>query len=341
MNDGKKYVVHFAHRSPGIYRSIEELFNTISSMLSKTIKCTESQAPFGNVKLCSVISNMLWARGLSGCDIVHQTGDIHYVLLAVTSKITVLTIHDLRFLEESRGLKRLLFHWFWFQLPCRKVDRVTVISEFTRSRLLELVPVDPLKIRVIPNCVADEFQPSTRTWPQRPRVLLVGSTPNKNLKKVISVLQDASVDWIILGKLDEVQIKFLNRFGVKWEAYHDLSRMEVVSLYQTCDLLCFLSTYEGFGMPILEAQAVRIPVFTSKYEPMSTVAGSGALKVNPMDDEEIRDNFRILLSDSELRKKLVIAGDENVKKYKSKIIAQQYAELYQEVIKEKNISSFS
>ncbi len=325
--------VHYAHRSPGRFHSIEELFGAISGSLPSWVTFRASSAPRGRATPGSILANLRWAWSLKDTDLVHQTGDTHYAVLGIWRCPVVLTIHDLRFLEESRGLKRSLFWWLWLYLPCLRAKRVTVISEFTKTRLLEICRLSPGKVRVIPNCVAPEFSATSRPWPAgRPRVLIVGTTANKNLTRVAEACAGLDVQLCILGNLDEFQRQQLQRGEVNHESYQDLSKAEVVALYQGCDLVCFMSTYEGFGMPILEAQAVGRPVMTSNLAPMNSVAGSGALQVDPFDVNTIRAGLVRLLDDAALREELVRNGFENVKAYSAQSVAGQYAALYGEVL---------
>jgi glycosyltransferase involved in cell wall biosynthesis len=245
----------------------------------------------------------------------------------------MLTIHDLRFIEEAGGIKRFLFWWLWLFLPCLRADRVTVISEFTKSRLLQLCRVNPAKIRVIPNCVSTAFTPAPKPWPtDRPQVLLVGTTDNKNLGRVVDACAGLDVRLVILGRPTEAQQTQLAQSGLEHESHHRLASEAVVALYQSCDLVCFVSTYEGFGMPILEGQAVGRPVLTSNISPMGEVAGEGALKVDPFDVVAIRAGLKRLLDEPDLREVLIEEGFRNVAKYSAKSVAAQYAELYREIV---------
>lgn len=335
--------VRLAQRAPGQFRSIEELFITIARALPEWVKATVATAPCSRANLKSLVANLRWVRSLTDCDLIHQTGDIHYAVLGIWRCPVVLTIHDLRFIEEARGLKRLLFWWWWLYLPCLRANRVTVISEFTKSRLLSICRVKPGKVRVIPNCVSVDFVAQPKPWPastdgHRPplqgkvRVLLVGTTDNKNLTRVVEACSSLDVRLCILGKLTEAQQAQIGKQGVEHQIHQNLSRDEVVALYQSCDLVCFVSTYEGFGMPILEAQAVGRPVLTSDISPMREVAGEGALKVDPFDVSAIRGGLMRLLEDTGLREDLIKEGFLNVAEYSAKAVAAQYAALYCEVL---------
>ena len=134
-------------------------------------------------------------------------------------------------------------------------NRVTVISEFTKNRLVSLLPLAHNKVRVIPDGVAPEFKPAGKHWDlDRPRILLVGTTPNKNLGRTAQACQGLPVTLAILGALDAVQKKDLTERRLDFQGFSGLSMEEVVALYQSCDAVCFVSTYEGFGLPILECR---------------------------------------------------------------------------------------
>lgn len=325
--------VLIASRSPGRFWSIEELFASIARGFPAWVKIAVATAPRDHANPRSIAANLLWASSLKDCDVIHLTGDIHYAVLGIWRCPVVLTIHDLRIIEEARGVRRLLFWWLWFYLPYLRATRVTVISEFTKARLVAFCRVNPDKVRVIPNCVAPEFVPQAKPWPAyAPRLLLAGTTPNKNLERAVMAYAGLDVALVILGCLSDEQRSLLNQAGLTFEEHSGLSRAEIVGLYQSCDLVCFVSTYEGFGMPILEAQAVGRPVLTSNLAPMNAVAGDGALLVDPHDVTAIRAGLLRLLDDASLRKELVRNGFQNVEAYSARSVAAQYAALYREVV---------
>lgn len=325
--------VLMANRSPGRFWSIEELFASIARAFPGWVKHTVATAPRSRADAGSLAANLRWAASLKDCDVIHQTGDIHYAVLGMWRCPVVLTIHDLRFIEEARGLRRLLFWWLWLYLPCLRANRVTVISEFTKSRLLAVCRVNPAKVRVIPNCVAGEFVATAKPWnAAKPCLLLVGTTPNKNLHRIAQACEGLQVRLSILGQLDAGQRAAFEARSIEFESHSNLSKEQVVALYQFCDLVCFVSTYEGFGMPILEAQAAGRPVLTSDVSPMREVAGEGALKVDPFDVDAIRNGIKHLLADAELRTHLIEEGFRNVAGYSAKAVAAQYAALYCEVL---------
>ena len=93
----------------------------------------------------------------------------------------------------------------------------------------------------------------------------------------------------------------------------------------------FASTYEGFGLPILEAQATGRPVVTSNLGSMPEAAGDGALMVDPFSVEAIRAAVTSIMARSDLRSSLIERGLANVRRFQPREIAQQYARIYERV----------
>jgi glycosyltransferase involved in cell wall biosynthesis len=320
-------------RAQGVFFSIEQLFVQIAEAMPAGVWTAVEMAPRGGTSVRALCANLLWAARIKGSDILHITGDIHYVALSLRPNPVVLTLHDLRFYEESTGLRRAIFWWFWIYLPCLWASRITVISDFTRNRLLDACSIRASKVRVIPCCVAPHFIRKDRDWPLgRPRLLQIGTTSNKNLVRVVEACEGLDVHLIVVGHLTERDRHLLSSSDTQWEAYQDLMPHQVADLYAASDLIIFVSTYEGFGLPILEAQAVGRPVITSNISPMSEVAGEGALKVDPFDVDSIRNGLQRLLAHPKLRNELVEKGFENVKQYSATAIAAQYADVYREVV---------
>ena len=119
---------------------------------------------------------------------------------------------------------------------------------------------------------------------------------------------------------------------------HELGRLtdeELVEAYRRCDMVVFASLYEGFGLPILEAQAMGRPVITSNFGAMREAAGDGALLVDPYSVDEIRAAILRIKNEPGLREELVRKGRENAERFRAEAVAERYAEIYRRLKDEK------
>lgn len=230
----------------------------------------------------------LEARRLEA-DIVHITGDIHFSALFMTRRKVVLTIHDNGFLEAYSGWKRWLMKKLWLDWPLRRCDRVVAVSNATKQGILEHSDFPEDQIAVIHSVVPSHFKPRT-VLPTNPKPVLlhIGLAPNKNLRGHAEAIRGLDVLLRIIGEPSEADRTLLKSLGIDWEWKSRLSDDEMQEAYATSDVLLFCSTLEGFGMPILEAKAVGLPVITSDIEPMNEVGKGFATMANPSDPKSMR-----------------------------------------------------
>jgi glycosyltransferase involved in cell wall biosynthesis len=334
--------LNYLYRHPNpIYFSVEKLFTAIGAQISRScpeeFKVQEGVLPYPS-HWRKILSNIRFAKDRQQ-DINHITGDVHYAILPLSGdRINVLTIHDCVMLHRYPALdpRHWLMKWLWYDLPVRKADMVTVISENTKRELLHFTKCNPGKIRVIPNFVDDSFQPAPAVFNKEyPRVLFVGSTPNKNLERLVRAIEGIPLRLEIVGMPDEQQIRLLKDHRIDYQLSSGLTPEALLQKYRECDLLAFPTVYEGFGLPIIEAQAVGRPVLTSNISPMREVAGGGACLVDPFDTGSIRKGLMDILNDKDYREKIVAEGSANVARFRLDKIAAQYVELYRELIQRK------
>jgi len=324
-------VAHFQRKpGPGNF-SLERLFADVRSALPAGVECVLRVCPYFSVGIFPRIGNLLHAFK-SQEKINHITGDVHYLALALPGRRTLLTIPDCATLERLRGWRRAVFKLFWYTLPVRRVALVTVISESTRRELLRHVRCPPAKIRVVHCCVSREFVPALKPFASEdPEILQLGTFPNKNLERLIPALRDLRCRLHIIGKLTAAQEELLRRGQIRYTNTPEATKAEVLQAYRDCDLVVLASTYEGFGLPIVEAQAVGRPVVTSNLLSMPEVAGNAACLVDPFSVESIRDGILKVWHDAGYRQNLVAAGLENVKRFRPAAIAAQYVAIYEEL----------
>jgi glycosyltransferase involved in cell wall biosynthesis len=123
----------------------------------------------------------------------------------------------------------------------------------------------------------------------------------------------------------------LKRFKVDYIQFVDIPIERLVRIYNSVDCLVFPSLIEGFGLPIIEAQACHCPVITSNLSSMPEVAGNGAIFVNPFSIDEIKEAIIKIIKDRNLKKRLIKNGVKNINRFKWKDTAQQYYEIYKKI----------
>lgn len=324
-------VTYFTRKPIQGYHSIEELFNNIVKHLPIDIEPTWKIMRHESVGIWGRLMNIIVTRFQQG-QINHITGDIHYVSYLLSRRKTILTIHDMEIIVRNSGFHRAIILFFWFTLPARRVRIITVISEFTRQELLKFLHIPAHRIRVIHNCIPGKIAYTPKKFHNKcPIILQVGTKHNKNLPNLIRALEGVTCKLYILGKINDEQEELLQMVGVVYECFSGLSYEEVVDLYCKADILTFVSLYEGFGLPILEAQSVGRPVITSDISSMPEVAGDGAILIDPHNVLSIRQGILSVITHPQLRTDLINKGLENVKRFQPEVIAEEYAKLYREV----------
>jgi glycosyltransferase involved in cell wall biosynthesis len=313
--------------------SIERLFAAVRQGLGGRVVCRTHICPFPSRGVAGRVGNLVAAWRACRGRICHLTGDVHYLALAMPRGRFVLTIHDCAVLHRLRGWRRELVRLLWFAWPARRAGVVTTISATTRDDLVRwLGPGLAGKVRVVPNCVGDEFAPVPKPWPEGPPVILqVGTGWNKNLERVAEALRGLCCRLWIVGPPGDAQRAALEGAGVEHRWLGRLSDEDLLEAYRQCDALVFVSLFEGFGLPVLEAQATGRPVVTSDRSAMPEVAGGSALLVDPEDVAAIRAAVVRLLGEPALREELVARGWENVERFRAAAVAARYEAIYREL----------
>ncbi len=311
--------------------SLEILFDQIRENLSKDINWKIEIAKYysnGFFKRVYIAIEAIFKQG----DVNHVTGDIGFVAIFLKKRKTILTILDTGVLNQSSLITRKIIQLFWVQLPVKRVAYVTTISNASKKELLKYVNVDEKKVRVMYIPVAKGMEFSLKTFnTATPVILQIGTKKNKNLIRLAQALNGISCKLEIVGELNQEQLLALADSKIDFNNAVNISNEELKEKYQQADMLAFVSTYEGFGMPIVEAQLIGRPVITSNLLSMPEVAGDGAVLVNPYNIEDIRNGILKIINDKEYREQLVSNGRVNAERFLVKKIANQYTDLYKEV----------
>jgi glycosyltransferase involved in cell wall biosynthesis len=329
--------VTYYHRKPlpGCH-SIEKLFSIVRAALPPSICYSISTAAFsskGFFRRLYICLEAAWRQG----DVNHVTGDIHFVTEFLNRKKTILTIHDCVMLERLRGIRKAVLFYFWYWLPEKRSALITVVSESTKKEVLRYLRCDPAKIRVVHNCISPEFCPCPREFNDAcPTILQIGTSENKNLTRVAESLEGIRCHLRIIGMLSTEQKRVLERHKIDYTNAADIPDEELLRNYEECDLVVFASTYEGFGLPIIEGNAVGRSVVTSNVYSMPEVAGEAACIVDPYDVESIRAGILRIIQDPEYRLELVRKGFNNVDRFRPQAVTAEYVKLYREIVSGKS-----
>ncbi len=242
----------------------------------------------------------------------------------------VVTVHDLVPLDNPEWLNPAFAAWYRFLLPrlLRRAKHLIAISEFTRSRLVKRLNLDPEKISVVANGVDKGFNPQARQkspevgqaldLPGPDYILALGSLePRKNLPRLLAAWQQIlplipeTYRLVIAGggglkrvfqPLDFAQVPE----RVHWTGY--VPDECLPGLYAGARLFVFPSMYEGFGLPVLEAMACGCPVVCSHGGALPEVAADAAVLVDPFSVRAIAQALQALLKSRELQQDLRARG---------------------------------
>lgn len=321
-------VVYIHRKSRVGCHSIEELFHTIAQELSKQVEVFEYETG----TRWNILRDVWRLRKLKA-DVYHVTGDIHYLVNLLPSNKTVLTVHDINhYLFDLSGIKRWLYKWIWLILPIRSSKVVTTISVETRDNIFSLLDITDEHIEVVEDCHSYIFQPMVKQFVDEcPIILQIGAKPNKNVLRLVEALKGIRCRLVLIGHIDDQIKQGLVESGINYENHVGITHEDIYRCYCECDLVAFISLNEGFGVPIIEAQAVGRPVITSNLSPMKDVAGKGACLVDPLNVAEIREAINDLISDDKYRHKIVKMGMINVRKYSPATISEQYLDIYKQL----------
>lgn len=324
--------VVFFHRNIKCGFSINKVTQTIIHDFTNKV---EYYMPSSRATIGAVIKNTLYiARNRQRKAINHITGDIHYGIIGLLGVKSVLTIHDTVFVDYNRYsyIKKIIFELIWFRIPIMLATKVVCISESTKRSIERFT--SRKDIIVIHNAVDDSIHYHDRIFSNKEiySVLVIGTSPNKNLLRVIKALKNLPIALTIIGKISPQQIKCLEENEIVYNSLEGLSDDGINKCYANSDLVCFCSVFEGFGMPILEANKSGCPIICSDIPVLHEVGGDAAFYVDPYNVDEMHEAFKHLLNHYEEREGLVKRGLENIKRFSPEIIKKQWVSLYEDMI---------
>lgn len=263
----------------------------------------------------------------------------YYRYSANPNVVNITTVHDFTYEYFSSGLKAKLHRWQKFS-AIRHSKFIICISENTKKDLLKFLPdVNPDKIRVIYNGVSDDYH-QIKTYSHTsdllvPYVVFVGARSDyKNFSFTVRSLVGTKYHLKIVGNpLTRVEISFLNdTIGSSNYSYAGrVSNQELNVIYNNAFALMYPSSYEGFGIPVLEAQKAGCPVIAYNASSIPEIIGNTPLLLNKLDLQEVHKCFEII-EDECSRLKIINDGLENAKRFSWENMYSQVHQLYDEAL---------
>ena len=319
----------------------------------------------GNLSLVRAPANFVtrrwWSIGLprylrrSSIELFHGTN--FAVPLWLTPKLpTVLTIHDLSLLLHAEKHEARLARRAQRMLPLmiRAATMIVTPSEIVRSELCELSRISHDKVVTIPEAARSLFRPLPPDEAAAIRkrldisdnfLLFVGTIePRKNLPTLVSAFEQiarspgSGLQLVIAGQrgwlVDDLFRRISNSSAVgriKLTGY--VSDEELRALYSTCRVFVYPSTYEGFGLPPLEAMACGAPVIASRIPSIVEVCQEAALMVEPESVNALANAINYLLTNQDARTRLSSTGLRRTAEFSWPRTAQLTREVYEEAIR--------
>ena len=248
---------------------------------------------------------------------------------------SVITIHDLIFMEHPELYKSINRNIYERKVRTgtRVASRVIAASEQTKQDIIRFLNVDESRIRVVyQGChrqfysrVSEENMQNTHQRFALPSeyLLYVGTIEErKNLLKIVQALHHGNIDFplVVVGRKTAYfnQVKqFIERTGLSNVYFLDqVQASDLPAIYQGSSGFIYPSSYEGFGIPVLEALNSGVPVITSRGGCLEETAGKGGLLIDPTDQEEMIHAIRQVLETSALRDRLIREGGAHALKFR-------------------------
>ena len=268
-----------------------------------------------------------------------QLAHFQYVIPPGWRGDSVVTIHDLSFERRGDLMKpadRILMRAL-VPRSARRARRVLTVSEFTKADLVDCYGLDPDKVVVTPNGVDAAFTPDGPRYPGTPYLLFVGAVqPRKNPVLMLEAFARLSggLRLLMVGPLKqgiEQVCATIDRLGLgdRVELLGHVDQPTLASLYRGAECFVFPSSYEGFGLPVLEAMASGTPVVASDTTSLPEVAGGAAVLVPLGDPQDLADGIDLALAD---RERLVAAGLVQAARFSWQGLTDGTIEVYEQAL---------
>ncbi|WP_461451509.1 glycosyltransferase family 4 protein [Mucilaginibacter sp.] len=281
-----------------------------------------------------------------GINIYHGLSHELPIGIAETGIKSVVTVHDLIFMrypEQFGSISRTIYK-LKVAKACTVADKIIAISKKTKDDLVELLHVDPAKIKVIyqgcdPIFKAEQSAEQKKIVAEKYNlpvdfILSVGTIEErKNLLLLVKALPAVDIPLVVVGKptkyLKAVK-SYLSANDLNHRVFflHDVAFADLPAIYQLAKVFVYPSRYEGFGIPVLEAITSGTPVIAAKGSCLEEAGGSGSIYVEPDNHTDLADKLNAVINTGQLREKMIAKGKEYSLNFEDAKLANQLTQLY-------------
>lgn len=286
-------------------------------------------------------------REVERCDIFHCLSS--YLPMSGVRIPSIVTVHDLKYVRYPEFLSNPLKAWYLKRVLINTMRRSTCLIAVSASTKRDLIDLGADADRIIVIYEASAIDEATGeasvqpvTVPPGPYFLYVGEhRPHKNLGRLLSAyrqLRDSSPAdlprLVLAGQGTHDLQEDIDRLRLRGATITlgPVSDVELVQLYRHALAFVFPTLYEGFGLPVLEAMSLGVPVITSRFTSTEEIAGDAAELVDPSSVSEIYDALKTIANNGARRKELVQAGLTRAAQFSWIRAADQTLSIYQRLI---------
>ncbi len=281
-------------------------------------------------------------------DIFHPTYYSNYMVHHLPeNKKLVLTVYDMIHEKFPQFFNSSSMEYQCKQRLCERADLILAISETTKHDIIDIFKIQPEKIKVI--YLATDFKVLNEVsnlinWLPEKYILFVGTRGgyknfNWMLKNIANVLIEQNVKLLVIGsKFSTEEIKLITDYNVA----HLVIQNNVTEpyllqeIYSRAQMFIFPSLYEGFGIPILEAFASKVPVLLPRASCFPEIAGDAAIYYEVNNEVDFYNKSSQLLKDKSLKLKLIDSGLERLEQFSWDKTANQTYKAYEELLNNGN-----
>ncbi|MDE6418458.1 MAG: glycosyltransferase family 4 protein [Duncaniella sp.] len=304
----------------------------------------------------------LWRTRLCGRDMEREGLDIYHGLSnelphgIPSGTRSVVTIHDLIFITRPETFSAMARAKLLRRTrrACETADRIIAISERTRRDIIEYYHIPEERISVVYQSIAPEYfekvpagDPS-RTGIRRKLdlperyILCVGTIETrKNHETVVRALPQLApeVEFVIVGRRTPYADRLMeiaSELGVSDRVHirTGVDDTDLLAVYREAEAMCLLSTYEGFGLPVAEALASRVPVITATGSCLEEAGGPDTIYIDPHDHEALARELNSLMANPEARARMTERGYEYALRFTDANMARELMKVYREVLEQ-------